>query len=203
MSTVERMLIKCFLRCELCAKHFRNYQWNYRNGALKHRRKCLRENIEDYNNIPDSTLYKCNKCLKNLKVWPADKLQNIQCTYCKKIVINNGTNVHVCFRCAGSFILQDPFKFHICSDHQQTRHVVEITWEPESVDFGLSVTNNHSNTDPPDIDTEDIALPTYEEAMEFPNVSLSTSSEDSRRHSQQLRSDYSPKQTNKFLKKNP
>ena len=103
--TGELILRKCvtlhFCRCELCGKTFNDYTWIFRDQSKKHRKQCLRENRTEYDSIPDSSLYKCKNCHKDLKVWPVDKLEGTKCTKCDVDVTNDGTNIHVCFTCGG------------------------------------------------------------------------------------------------------
>ena len=160
----------------------------------------MRENHLLYNNIPDSELYKCNKCLMNLKVWPKEKLESAQCTYCEKKVTNDGTNVHVCFSCGGDHLLLDKYYCHLCSDHGQVGNMVEVTWEPD--EFFLATADSTSasappnpEVPPPEFDPTDIAPPTYEEAITLPNVTYSKWKDNFVRKPQQFIRQYSSRTT--------
>jgi len=78
-------------KCKLCGKEL----WD----IIEHRKRCRERPA--FGEIPDSSLYHCQKCDTHLKVWPAAKLESMDCVSreCFEKVTNNGENIHLCFIC--------------------------------------------------------------------------------------------------------
>jgi len=78
-------------KCKLCGKEL----WD----IIEHRKRCRERPA--FGEIPDSSLYHCQKCKTHLKVWPVAKLESMDCVSleCFEKVTNNGENIHLCFIC--------------------------------------------------------------------------------------------------------
>jgi len=78
-------------KCKLCGKEL----WD----IIEHRKRCRERPA--FGEIPDSSLYHCQKCNTHLKVWPVAKLESMDCVSleCFEKVTNNGENIHLCFIC--------------------------------------------------------------------------------------------------------
>lgn len=92
-----------------------------------------------YGEIPDSPLYHCQKCDTHLKVWPADKIESMDCASleCSEEVKNNGSNIHLCFTCDRM----------VCDKHNSNpgqRINIDMS-NPESVRLAI---NDRVNEDP-------------------------------------------------------
>ena len=134
-----------------------------------------------YDSIPDSSLYKCATCRTKLKVWPKNKVARTRCTICFDEVINDGTNLHVCFTCSGRGRNDEN---HLCNSHSlsQEQNLTLVDWEN---DDNIFVIANHDDNDEDaqimnqtrdqvlndENDMADNAPPGYEEAIKYPTVS--------------------------------
>jgi len=163
--------------CEICGKGFSMFRWIYCGVSHSHRKSCLAKHRTEYNAIPSSSLYTCSTCQKPLKLWPSSRLEETRCTYCEVQIINDDTNLHVCFPCAG----KGPYnQNHLCNRHGLTQGgLTRVNWpdkenffQPE--DEGPAVSgeeNNHQENRNEEKSEVGIDPPGYEEATRYPTVS--------------------------------
>jgi len=164
--------------CELCGKGFSTFSWIFCGTGHSHRKTCLARHRAEYDAFPPSSLYKCSTCQKRLKVWPSSKLDESRCGFCDEEIINDDTNMHVCFPCAGKGPMNQN---HLCNRHSlsQGRALTLVNWKdkdsgnffkPVDEDDGLGDAGG-GTADTVNEGTINIDPPGYEEATKFPTVS--------------------------------
>jgi len=133
-----------------------------------------------YDNIPDSSLYKCATCRTKLKVWPRNVARS-RCTKCYEEIINDGTNLHVCFTCAGRGRYDEN---HLCNAHSLSEEpdLTLVDWENDDNTFVIinhddeeddveAMSRMRDQVSNDENDMTDTAPPGYEEAVKYPTVS--------------------------------
>lgn len=133
-------------RCELCGQKFRSNAIKEFSPAYTHKEACLKNNKSQLDQMPNSSLYKCKNCKNMLKLWPINKLEKSKCIKCENEIVNNGSNLHICFTCisvgtqhsgqgsekgCSSKVINHNHwtNHHLCSRHTEEGNVIEVNFE--------------------------------------------------------------------------